>query len=147
MTIRDRIGTAVITFARRTAQSIGTELVVEQDDHSINLSMEVPNKSKRAWDRDLFHRGQLYRTGFANPVKIGVERGEGIQDEDKVNQSVGPDETTVMASQRYQDYMEMDMVEALLNPQEQWRYILYAAVAAAIAAGVSALLSGVVVFG
>jgi len=139
------LATWFVRKGRRMGRLLGRELVVEQSDHSLQLSMEKPDNDRRAWDNDQFTRGQLYRRGYANPVKIEVDHNPGIGNKDTVEVTDGGDATAtefsdeegeggeeqedrsveVIASERYRQFMEQDLISQLLNPKEQWEKLVY----------------------
>jgi len=140
------LATWFVRKGRRMGRLLGRELVVEQSDHSLTLSMEKPDNDRRAWDNDQFTRGQLYRRGYANPVKIEVDHNPGIGNKDTVAVADGDGTATatefsdeeeqpealeedrsveVIASERYRQFMEQDLISQLLNPKEQWEKLVY----------------------
>jgi len=138
------LATWFVRKGRRMGRLLGRELVVEQSDHSLTLSMEKPNNDRRAWDGNQFKRGQLFVRGYANPVKINVDHNPGIGNKDTVaiadgdgtatefsdeeGQPEEPEEdrsVEVIASERYRQFMEQDLISQLLNPKEQWEKLVY----------------------
>lgn len=132
--------TTLATWFVRTGRSIGRlfgrELVIEQSDHSIQLYMEKPNNDERAWDGSMFKRGQIFVEGYANPVKHVVTHNPGFENKDVVDSEEGnvddddtdDDDTAnseVIASPRYQQYMEQELISQLLNPKSQWDKLVY----------------------
>lgn len=128
---------------RKLARSFGYQIVIDQSPHSIHTTYEKPNKSKRAWDENLFKHGQLYVRGYANPVKLIVDHDTEMEESDTVTlyESNHPRVVTdggddgepvvnahakVISSPRYREYMQNDLVSQLLNPRAQWKLILYA---------------------
>lgn len=121
--------------ARRLGQWLGCELVVEVSDHSIEVSMEVPDKSRRAWDSSLWKNGQLYLKGYANPIKPvprpSDEPGEDDVDVEtsEVPKSDGGGSVGIEPSWKYKEFMAQKIISQLLNPQEEWRKIVYGIIA------------------
>lgn len=132
------LATGVLRYARSFGQLLGRELVVETSDHSIKISMEKSGNSKRAWDDDLYKRGNIFYHGYANPLKIVVDHKpemgekdtaevrEGATDEDTEDSDR---EADIISSPRYTQFMRNDLISQLLNPQEQWDKLLYGMIA------------------
>jgi len=148
------VGTKILGFGRSIARSFGYELAVTVSDHSIQLQMVNPNDTEeRAWDDNLYRHGNLYMSGYANPIKPRVEQHSGLKNKDQarhhdtVTVPDGGEEqaeqvhTQLMSSGRYQDYMLQDLISQVLNPQEQWKKLFYAVVATAIIASLSLITS------
>lgn len=132
MAIRDWIATSILNYARITGRILGTELVVDVSDHSIDIKMKVPNKTERAWDSNLYKRGQLFRAGCANPVKVVLDESGTLEEEDSVDiveGSGGRGETTVMASQRYKTYMLQKTIKDMAMPTSHWHKVIYGMIA------------------
>lgn len=72
----------------------GLEMAVEVSDHSIKCSMEKPDESQRAWDPDMFKSGNLFVSGYANPIKPDVESNPELKQKNTVDvREGGPDVT------------------------------------------------------
>jgi hypothetical protein len=155
--ILTRLATGTLRYARSLGRLLGRELVVETSSHSIQISMEKPNKDRRAWDGDLYKRGQLYYDGYANPLKIELDHHPGIESKDTTELSEGeaPDDddsedsaqeeevgrADVISSSRYQQFMQQNLISQLLNPKEQWDKIVYAVIAIAALQFVSIIVT------
>lgn len=145
MTIRTRLGNTLIGLGRSVGQSRGkSELAVTISDHSIDARMEPVDKENRAWDSDLYHRGNVFIDGYANPIKPVVNNNKELEDPDTVAITEGgTDETQdtqeeseeshvqLISSPRYRDYMTQDLISQLLNPREQWKLLAWAILAVA----------------
>lgn len=136
-------------FVRRgvgMAEALGCERVVEVSEHSINLSWEVPGRSDRAWDGRMFESGQLYIKDYANPVKPVVDSNADLDDPDTAyikvseveNENVEP---YLITSDRYQKYMQQDLIDSLLTPREKWRLIAFAVLGVAFLVIVNVMIS------
>lgn len=140
MSLRETIATTALNSARTLGRTLGCELVIDASQHSLKTSMEQPDKTTRAWDSDLYKRGQLYYEGYANPIKprvrqnseletpdeVDVVEGEGEgEDSEPESQSDGP-HVELISSARYRKYMRQDLISQLLTPKERWRLIAYA---------------------
>lgn len=121
--------------------------------------MEHPNKTTRAWDPNLFRYGQMYRSGYANPIKPVVNHNPELENPDTIAADGGTvtvddvDEddnkhVELISSTRYREYMRQDLISQLLNPREQWRKVVWAVIALAIIMGMNfmATLSAAGVF-
>lgn len=145
--LRATLAESLIGMGRSVGQSVGLELVVEVSDHSIELGMEEPNKTARAWDSDLYSSGNVFVSGYANPIKPRVEYRQELEEPDTVDVTEGDtderegsedeaedeDEQHVqlISSGRYRDYMRQDLISQLLTPDAQWRTMVYAVIAVA----------------
>lgn len=135
--VRSWLATVAIRSARSFGRLLGCELVVEASDHSLETTMELPNRNTRAWDGSLYKHGQLFAQGYANPIKPAVNHNPSLETPDTINVHEGnPDEddgeddeepgrVKLIASERYQQFMQQDLVSQLLNPREQWRLLVY----------------------
>lgn len=140
MTVRSVLGTWFLNAGRKLGRMFGTQLVVEASNHSLETSMEVPGKEKRAWDPSMYKRGQMYIHGYANPVKPQVNYNEELTDPDTttLKEKIADEEehdnahTQLISSPRYREYMRQDLISQLLNPREQWRLIAFAVIALAV---------------
>lgn len=137
MAYRDVIATWALSWAREFGRKLGCQLVVETSSHSIKTRMEVPDQDLRAWDPHQFKSGQLYVSGYANPIKPVVKQHTELAEPDtvgieesEVGQSESDEEEHVqlISSPRYQSYMRQDLISQLLNPSERWRLIAYAVI-------------------
>ena len=132
---------------RNLGNRLGYELAVDVSDHSIEIQMVRPNKDKRAWDHNLYTRGNLFCQGYANPIKPKVHYNQTLDDPDTVDVVMGDggvelDEEIaekddgphieLISSPRYRDYMRQDLISQLLTPQEQWKLLAYAVGALAL---------------
>jgi hypothetical protein len=143
MSIRATIPNALIGWGRRLGNSLGCEIAVELNDHSIQTEMVVPNKETRAWDSDLYRKGNVFVGSYANPIKPRVEYHEDLEDPDEITHVEGEPDTPpegesetdggedvghvqLISSPRYRDYMRQDLISQLLTPSEQWKLIMYA---------------------
>ena len=138
------LATWFVRKARRMGRLLGRELVVVQSEHDLKLKMEKPHNDARAWDDSLFKNGQLFVDGYANPVKVTVNHNPGIDEKDTVEPKEGTapnsedgdgvesedeededDWIEVIASPRYQQFMEQNLISQLLSPDEQWNKLFY----------------------
>jgi hypothetical protein len=138
---------ALIGVGRSLGRALGCELSVEVSDHSINAKMAVPETDTKAWDDNLYRRGNLFHSEYSNPIKPTVQYNKDLENPDEIDHKEGnpeeqedveDDETDadgphvqLISSSRYQDYMRQDLVSQLLTPEEQWRKILYVVLALA----------------
>lgn len=134
MGIRSEIATFLLNGARSVGNGLGCELVVETSDHSLHTSMEVPNSSTRAWDSNLWTKGQLFIRGYANPIKPYVERhlDQGEQDQARIKSSEledDEDHTGIVASTMYRMYQDQHLASELMLPSEKWKRIFWAVIA------------------
>ena len=127
------------TTARIAGQTLGYQLVVELSDHSIDISMERPDKTERAWDDRLYKSGNVFLKGYANPIKPSIEPNDKLENHDEVdieesNERPTPESqhVSVISSSRFKTYMKQDLISQLLTPKEQWRIIAYAVGALAL---------------
>jgi len=159
MSIRTTIANTLISTGRSLGRSGDAELAVDVSDHSINVAMEQPDKTQRAWDSNLYRRGNLFIEGYANPVKPSVQQHkelatpdeaeviEGQPDDDSPpdDDETGDDDdgphVDLIASPRYRAYMRQDLISQLLNPRAQWRLIAYAVIALAVFMAVNIVVS------
>lgn len=156
MGLRSSVATFVLQKSRGFGRTLGCELVVDTSPHSIEVSMEVPDKSRRAWDANLFRHGQMYAKGYANPIKpmvnhnpelenpdtIAVDGGKIEEDEDETDVEDDPSpHVELISSTRYREYMRQDLISQLLNPREQWRLVVYAVIALALLMTINLMVS------
>lgn len=134
--VRSTVATVVMSGARSIGQALGTELVVELSEHSIETKMEVPDTDQRAWDDDLYRTGQLYYSGYANPFKPVIREADDREelDEPDVEESdVAADEDDasvgMMPSRRYRAYLDQHLISELVRPEDRWQLLVYAVLA------------------
>lgn len=138
------VANAFIDFGRKTGRTFGYELAVVASDHSLNVRMVNPrNHNDRAWDPDLYRYGNLFVSGYANPVKLKVDYHQELENPNQIEVDGGTTTATaedasregqdgdgvhadVISSPRYREYMRQDLISQVLNPQEQWKKLLYA---------------------
>jgi len=145
MGVRSWLGNKFIRFGRKMGRGSGHELAVEVSDHDITARMERPNKTERAWDEDLYKRGNMFVAGYANPIKPSVDYNRDLENPDTVDVVEGDtdddsgdeDDSTaedvqLIASPRYREYMRQDLISQILNPREQWRLLAYGIIALGI---------------
>lgn len=133
MGVRAWMATQAIRTARSFGNVLGCEMKVELSDHSIELSMVHPNTFGQAWDPDFYVRGNVFRKGYANPIKPTVDQNKKLSTPDTVdienaNEPVGDGSgrhVSMISSPRYRMYMVQDLVSQLLNPQERLKLIMY----------------------
>lgn len=157
MGVRTAIANFALGMGRSIGNSMGCELAVDVSGHSIETKMVPPKpNSERAWDDDLFVKGNLFVNDYANPVKPVVEHNEGIDDPDQVELETsdeGDDDvhTSVISSKRYGLFMMQNLVSELLNPSErlttiQWILVGIAGMLLMTLLGVFAIAAQVGVF-
>lgn len=153
MGLRSLIASGALNTGRKIGHALGCELVIETSPHSLETSMEPPNKTNRAWDPDFWKSGQLYVAGYANPVKPVVERhiDQGDQDQVKVQSDDLEDDerhTAIVSSTMYRTYQDQHLASELILPSEQWKRIFYAVVGLGLlmmfSLGVQVMGSGVI---
>lgn len=144
--IRESIANSLITAGRLIGQLSGLELAVEVSDHSIKTEMEQPDKNNRAWDTDMYKKGNLFVSGYANPIKPRVQHNEELENPNELDVEEGdggeetgtenstdsqPDEKSIqlIASGRYREYMRQDLVSQLLTPESRWNMLVWAVIA------------------
>lgn len=135
--VRQWLATFAMGSARKFGRALGCELVVEVSDHSIKTTMEVPDTSKRAWDGNLFRRGQLFVKGYANPIKPRIIRHDDREELDEVDVEEGDGAADaeddrrleLIPSTRYREYLNQHLISELVNPQEQWQLLVYGIIA------------------
>lgn len=139
--VRDRLATLGMSLARSFGRALGCELVVDCSEHSLEIAMEVPGESGRAWDHDLYRKGQMYYQGYANPFKPVIDpsntRGEHDQmdveeSEDASGGASSDDESGgsdaeigMMPSSRYRQYLDQHLISELVRPEERWKLLVY----------------------
>lgn len=133
MGLRSTIATFALNSARSFGNQLGCELVVETSDHSLHTTMETPNSTTRAWDPNLWVKGQLYLRDYANPIKPYVERhlDQGEQDQARIQSSEledGEDHTGIVTSTMYRMYQDQHLASELMLPSEKWKRIFWAVI-------------------
>jgi hypothetical protein len=160
MTVRTYIANTLIDYGRAIGRSADSELAVEVSDHSIEIGMEQPDETQRAWDANLYRRGCLFLSGYANPIKPRVRHHDDLENPDEafIDESTAGDaeatdgdeseaetddspHVSLIASSRYKDYMRQDLISQLLNPRAQWRLIAYAVIALTILMFINVFIS------
>lgn len=162
MGLREALGTLAMGVTRSFWRATGLELAVKVSDHSIELEMVDPgNTTEVAWDPHLYKNGNLFRQGYANPIKPIVNHSNELSQSDTVSGQVslrgsvtepkdlvsdGGEEASaseseegnpntphaaIISSGRYRQYMHQDLISQILNPREQWRLIVFAVLALA----------------
>lgn len=134
MALRETLATTMLNTARSMGRILGTELVIECSEHSIETSMETPEQDDRAWDSNLYKHGQMFYSGYSNPIKPTVDVNKSLEEPDTVdieegtegdeNDAEGP-HTELISSARYRAYMRQDLISQLLTPKEQWQMLAY----------------------
>lgn len=131
----------LLDFALALGDQVGLQRKVEVSDHSIDLSLQIPDHDERAWDTNMFRNGNLFVSGYANPIKprtrhhkdlenpdtVEVEEGDVSDAEDAEGAETADDgpHVELISSSRYRDYMRQDLVSQLLTPSEKWRLLAY----------------------
>ena len=146
----ESIPNRLLDYALSIGKTMGYELVVEVSDHSIDIQMERPDKTERAWDPDMYHSGNLYVSNYANPIKPKINYQDRLDTPDTIQvtesqtEDFGEDldqqpdsqqddrHIQLISSPRYRDYMRQDLISQLLTPQEQWKLLAYAVGAVAV---------------
>ncbi len=144
--MRSWIASAMLNTARSFGRLLGCQLVVETSQHSLETKMELPNKEQRAWDENLYKKGQMYYSGYANPIKPAVDYDQDLENPDKITAEESEQEKTeghveLISSSRYREYMRQDLISQLLTPQEKWRLIAYAVGGVAVLQFVSIIIT------
>lgn len=128
----------LLNLALSLGDQLGLQQKVEVSNHSINVSITSPDHDTRAWDPDLYKNGNLFVSGYANPIKprvehntelehpdtVEVQEGDVDDAEDGTEDDRGP-HVELISSSRYRDYMRQDLVSQLLTPSEKWRLLAY----------------------
>lgn len=147
------VATKLLGIGRSIGRSFGYELVVELSDHSINIKMVNPNDTDaRAWDDNLYRHGNVFLSGYSNPVKPRIEQHSELKTPDKaqLHKTVGITDggsdvehvhTNLISSSRYRAYMRQDLISQVLNPQEQWKKLFYAVIGTAIISALALIVS------
>lgn len=127
-----------IGFGRKLGRNFGYRMAVDQSGHTLQAHMVNPNAGDRAWDPDMFRHGNLFISGYANPVKLSIDYEPELEEpstvdvkESDVVETDGGEEAhkAVISSPRYREYMRQDLIAQLLNPEEQWKKLMYAILA------------------
>lgn len=139
--IREPIANTILNTGRSIGRTLGLELAVVVDEHSLTIKMVKPQNSTRDWDPSLFKSGNLFFGRYANPIKPYVQRHIGIDelDEVDVDDSSNDDESDdsgphvgMKSSQAYVESIEHNAVSQLLNPKERWQLLAYGMLALGI---------------
>lgn len=128
MSLRSSIANWLIARGRKLGRGAGAEMMVSVDDHKINAKMVHPsNQEDKAWDHNLYERGNVFVEGYANPIKPAVEEREDLEDPDTVDVRVSGDDDHIklISSPRYHKFMQQDLIDSLLTPQEKWRRLAF----------------------
>lgn len=141
MSIRARLGTKLIKTGRKVGRKDGrTELEVTLSDHSIDVRMVDVNSDRHAWDDTLYRYGNVFLSGYANPIKPTVRANTELEEPDTADMKEGDGvedlaredrHTQLISSGRYSEFMKQQLIESILNPDEQWKKILYVVVGVA----------------
>lgn len=125
----------LMNMTRSMFELAGYQLVVELSEHSIEIDLERPNKNKRAWDPSLYKSGNVFLSGYANPIKPRAVSSPQLDVHDQVKVEEGETDgeaaegddrhTSVIASSRFRTYMKQDLIDQMLTPQEKWKQIMY----------------------
>lgn len=144
--IREFIANSLIGMGRSFGKMTGLELAVELSDHSINASMEQVNQDKRAWDPEMYKSGNVFVSGYANPIKPRVGYNQDLEEPDTVRVEEGDPDSDVdqpqledgeetddrhaylITSGRYREYMRQDLISQLLTPESRWNLLVWAVV-------------------
>lgn len=131
----------LLNLARSIGNSIGKELVVDVDEHSIDITMADPETTdKRCWDSELYHKGNLFHADYATPLKIVVDETQTLDDPDTaevVDSDLDADaerQPAVISTDRHETYFKQDLASQLLTPEEHMQKIIY------LLLGIAALL-------
>lgn len=145
--IRESIANSLIAGGRLIGRMSGLELAVEVSDHSIETAMEQPDEANRAWDQDLYKHGNLFVSGYANPVKPRVHYNESLENPNELDvqegdvdpEDVYPEDDVsdtghvqLISSGRYREYMRQDLISQLLTPESRWNMLVWAGIAIAV---------------
>lgn len=140
--IRTWIANSLIGMGRSIGQTLGLELAVEVNDHSIRTRMEKPDESEKAWDENLYRHGNLFVSGYANPIKpdvrhdpalenpntVDVKEGDPDDESDDVDETDDGRHVELISSARYREYMRQDLISQLLTPESRWNLIVWAVI-------------------
>ena len=137
--IREFIANWFISTGRSFGRMTGLQLAVEVSDHSIKCDMEKPDESTRAWDPDMYKAGNLFVSGYANPIKPRVDYHPDLEEPNTVDVSEGDTDGSeedvadsdgghlnLISSGRYREYMRQDLISQLLTPESRWNIIVWA---------------------
>ena len=129
--------TAALRGIRKVGYEVfGYELVVECNDHMVDIWMQkpLPNDDKgRPWDSDLYYRGQMYYENYADPIKPRVTISDGGFSSDAsidIDSSSGDqtDKDILTATWETETYLDQHLARDLVLPEKQWKYILIACI-------------------
>lgn len=135
MDLRSGLATWALNKSRNFGRKLGCELVVENTPHSLNTSMEVPSRTERAWDPELWKHGQLFQAGHANPVKPvtvrNIPTGElneaDVQAETEKIVVDGEEKTQhveLVTSELYNEYQDNHLASEIINPTSRWKTVI-----------------------
>lgn len=126
----------MIGIGRSLARQSGSELKVELSEHSIDIEMVEADKTspERVWRDDLYRYGNVYIANYANPIKpttVDSEEHDNVQEVEYTDEETEPDgdHTKLIRSGEYRSYIKQALMEAVLNPTEQWRLLVYGLIA------------------
>lgn len=131
-------------MVRTVANSMGYELAVTSSAHRLRTDFRKPKSTSRyVWDPEMYVKGQLYREGYANPIKPIARHNPSLGTRDEIDhwehsqaQVVGDggedaDFTEIISSPRFHLEMQQDVISSMLIPSEQWTKLFWALVAVA----------------
>ena len=109
----------------------GYDLEIVVDDHEIEFSfVDSEDLDRRAYDGDHYVNGNIFRDGYANPIKPVLDDAE--------------DEVELIRSDRYKDYMNQKLVREMVKATEGRQggniLLLVTAFASIISAGILIML-------
>ena len=143
MAIRSTFANSFLVAGRTIGQLLGLELAVVVSDHSITLQMEAPDTNKRAWDPEMYKSGNLFVSGYANPIKprvnqhpdletpntVDVQEVDVDEDRNKSSGDVNDSHAELITSGRYREFMRQDLISQLLTPESRWNLLVWAVLA------------------
>lgn len=137
MGFRSTLANAFIASGRQLGKLMGLEMAVVVSDHSIEASMEKPDTDRRAWDTELYKSGNLFVSGYANPIKPRVRENPDLENPNTVDVEEGEADEEVeeedghaqlITSGRYREFMRQDLISQLLTPESRWNLLVWAVV-------------------
>jgi len=84
----------LISMGRSIGRATGCELAVDLSEHSINASMQLPNRDTAAWDDNLYRSGCVFVDGYANPIKPRVRANKDLENPDTISHREGETDDT-----------------------------------------------------
>lgn len=102
-----RFSTLLVVTSRTLSRALGNQLAVIITPHKIQLEMIDPDDTNRDWDESLYTYGNIYFRNFANPIKLQVPDSENDAEE-----SMGLE---MIASDRYKDVMDQNLISDIIN--------------------------------